>query len=65
MEIERLIRHDASCRRAQALGYPGRSPPARAMADYVFKDHKPSAIQGEARLRRLHRNNHKPRPLCD
>jgi len=28
-----------------------RSPPARARADYFFKDHKPSALQGEARLR--------------
>jgi len=26
------------------------------MADYFFKDHKPSAIQGEARLRGLERN---------
>jgi hypothetical protein len=45
----------ASCRRAEALGYPGRSPPARAIPDYFFKDHKPSAIQGEARLRGLDR----------
>jgi len=44
-----------SCRRAKALGYPGRSPPARAIPDYFFKDHKPSAIQGEARLRGLYR----------
>ena len=29
----------ASCRRAEALGYPGRSPPAQAMTDYFFKDH--------------------------
>jgi len=27
------------------------SPPARAIPDYVFKDHQPSALQGEARLR--------------
>ena len=27
------------CRRAEALGYPGRSPPARARAEYLFKDH--------------------------
>ena len=38
-------------RRANALGYGMRSPPARARADYFFKDHKPSALQGEARLR--------------
>jgi len=25
------------------------------MADYFFKDHKPSAMQGEARLRGLYR----------
>ncbi len=30
------------CRRAKALGSPGRSPPARAMADYFFKDHIPN-----------------------
>jgi len=45
----------AFCRRAKALGYPGRSPPARAMADYLFKDHKPSARRDEARLRGLER----------
>jgi len=27
------------------------------MADYFFKDHKPSARRGEARLRGLERNN--------
>jgi hypothetical protein len=32
----------ASCRGAEALGYARRSPPARAMADYLLKDHKPS-----------------------
>jgi hypothetical protein len=37
--------------RPYALGYPRRSPPARAIPDYFFKDHTPSAIQGEARLR--------------
>ena len=42
-------------RRAEALGYARRSPPARAGADYLLKDHKPSAIQGEARLRGLYR----------
>ncbi len=41
--------------RPYALGYARRSPPARAMADYFFKDHTPSAIQGEARLRGLWR----------
>ena len=30
------------CRGAEALGYGMQSPPARAMADYVLKDHKPS-----------------------
>jgi hypothetical protein len=30
----------ASYRRAQAPGSPGRSPPARARADYFFKDHQ-------------------------
>jgi len=29
------------CRRAEALGYARRSPPARAVADYFFKDHRP------------------------
>jgi len=38
-------------RRAEALGYAGQSPPARAMADYFFNDHKPSAMECEARLR--------------
>ena len=42
-------------RGAEALGYPGQSPPARAIPDYLFKDHKPSAIQGKARLRGLWR----------
>jgi len=32
-----------------------RGPPARAISDYLFKDHKPSARQGEARLRGLER----------
>ena len=31
------------------------SPPARAMTDYVLKDHKPSVRQDEARLRGLYR----------
>jgi hypothetical protein len=34
------------------------SPPARAMADYLLKDHKPPARQGKARLRGLERNNY-------
>jgi hypothetical protein len=38
-------------RRAEALGYGMRSPPARARADYFFKNHKPSALQDKARLR--------------
>jgi|GEM_PF-2526449 len=42
-------------RRAEALGYARRSPPARAVADYLLKDHKPSAMRGEARLRGLER----------
>jgi hypothetical protein len=37
--------------RPYALGYTRRSPPARALPDYVFKDHTPSASQIEARLR--------------
>jgi hypothetical protein len=41
--------------RPYALGYARRSPPARAMADYFFNDHTPSAMQGEARLRGLWR----------
>jgi len=47
------------CRGAEALGYGMQSPPARAMADYFLKDHKPSARQGEARLRGLDKD-HKP-----
>jgi hypothetical protein len=39
--------------RPLALGYARRSPRARAMADYVCKDHQPSAMRGEARLRGL------------
>jgi len=54
MKIEHLIRY-APLAIAQALGYPRRSPPARAIPDYLLKDHKPSAIQGEARLRGLER----------
>ena len=38
-------------RRAKALGYGMRSPPARARADDVFKDHQPSATGCEARRR--------------
>jgi hypothetical protein len=30
----------ASCRRGKPPGYPGQSPPARARADYFFKDHQ-------------------------
>jgi len=45
----------ALCRCAKALGYARRSPPARAMADDASKDHTPSAMQGEARLRGLWR----------
>ena len=48
----------ALCRWAEALGYPGQSPPTRARADYLLKDHKPSAMQGEARLRGPERNNY-------
>jgi len=40
--------------RPYALGYARRSPPARAMADYLLKDHTPSAMHGEARLRGLY-----------
>ena len=43
------------CRGAEALGYARRRPPARARADYVFKDHTPSAMRGDARLRGLWR----------
>jgi len=35
-----------------------RSPPARAVADYLLKDHKPSAMQGKARLRGRERSNY-------
>jgi len=45
------------CRGVEALGYGMQSPPARAMADYLLKEHKPSASQGEARLCGLERNN--------
>jgi len=60
-------------RGAEALGYPGQSPPARAIPDYFFKDHQPSARQGEARLRGRERNNYsktisprlgKAKPAC-
>jgi len=44
--------------RPYALGYARRSPPARAMADYFFNDHTPSATQGEARLRGRERNSY-------
>ena len=30
----------ALCRRAEALGYTGQSPPAQAVADYLLKDHE-------------------------
>jgi len=43
--------------RPSALGYARRSPPARAMTDYFFKDHELLVIQGEARLHGLERNN--------
>jgi hypothetical protein len=43
------------CRGAKALGYGMQSPPARAMADYLLKDHKPSAMECKARLRGLWR----------
>ena len=41
----------ALCRRAGVLGYTGQSPPARAIPDLILKDHKHTAMQGEARLR--------------
>ena len=53
MEIENLIPLYRTSRRAKAPGYARRSPPARAILDYFFKVHKPSASQGEARLRGL------------
>jgi hypothetical protein len=37
--------------RPYTLGYARRRSPARARADYVFKDHTPSAMRGDARLR--------------
>ena len=40
------------------LGYARRSPPVRAISDYLLTDHQPSAIRGEACLRRLERNNY-------
>ncbi len=52
MGIEFIPLYRAS-RGAEALGYARQSPPARAIPDYFFKDHKPSASQGEARLRGL------------
>jgi len=51
MEVENLFRYAPLCRRGEPLDQARRSPPARARADYFFKDHKPSAIQDEARLR--------------
>ena len=41
MEIENLNPVCASCRQAEALGYPRRSQPARARAESFLKDHKP------------------------
>jgi hypothetical protein len=41
--------------RPYTLGYARRRSPARAMANYVFKDHTPSAMRGDARLRGLWR----------
>ena len=41
-----------SCRRAEAPGSPRRSPPARAMADYFFKDHRVAQIQSYTTSRR-------------
>ena len=51
MEIGEFNPVCALCRRAEAPGDARRSPPARAVADYLFKDHKPPAMQGEARQR--------------
>jgi hypothetical protein len=44
-------------RRAKALGYARRSPPARAMADYLLKDHnqRRAGARGNRRL---------GRPIC-
>ncbi len=41
-------------RRAKALGYARRSPPARAMADYLLKDHnqRRAGARGDHRLER-------------
>jgi len=38
------------CQSVFSSGSSRRSPSARAIPDYFFKDHKPSAKQGEARL---------------
>gem|GEM_PF-3336352 len=42
MEIEHIIRYAPCAVGLKPPGYARRSPPARAMPDYVFKDHKPS-----------------------
>ncbi len=38
----------AAYRRAEALGYARQSPPARAIADYLFKDHHFGCREGIA-----------------
>jgi len=50
--ISITIRADPSypCRSVFYFSYPMRCPPARAIPDYFFKDYKPSARRGKARL---------------
>jgi hypothetical protein len=48
--------------RPSALGSALRSLPVRAMADYVFKDHQPSALRCEARLRGLYSSTFNVQP---
>ena len=43
----------APCRRAEALGYGMQSPPARAVADYVFRDHIQKGVLAWMRANRL------------
>ena len=45
-----------------ALGSALRSLPVRDMADYVFKDHQPSALRCEARLRGLYSSTFNVQP---
>jgi len=40
MKMKHINPYSPACRGAEALGYTGQSPPARAIPDVMLKDHE-------------------------